>query len=149
MSSIKHAIEVLLLSLAVTMASGCGKTNPGSLPNDTSDGAAESTLARSASPAISSVEDKIADWPPSPSHIQADLIGHDLSEGVRDGYFPNYWIFEIEYGNIKDFYIEKVLTQTDNKYMIVANINLSTGGNFYYRTKARINYVKDAGGPCA
>lgn len=84
----------------------------------------------------------IASWPPSIDLISADLVGHSLAEGVKSGYRRPDWRFEIEYGNVSDLKILNVLTFTEKKYLILAEMKLSNTDNYYYQTKVRINYVK-------
>ncbi len=84
-------------------------------------------------------------WP-SNEAIVADLTGHTLSEGIENGYHEKDWAFKIEYGNIHDFEIAEELINNENQYQIIADMKISKGGNFYYRTKARINYKRDTSG---
>lgn len=94
---------------------------------------------------IKQVEYTNSSWP-SKEAIVADLTGHTLSEGVENGYHKKDWVFKIEYGNIHDFEIAEELINNETQYQIIADMKISKGGNFYYRTKARINYQRDTNG---
>lgn len=116
---LKSIIPVLILALTTA----CGKDNSDNKHTDTDDS-------------------DYADWIPSTAMIIADLSGHSLTEGVVDGYHKPDWTFNIEYGNVSDLKVEEVLTKTDSKYLVIVDMKLSKGGNYYYQTKARINYIK-------
>lgn len=89
---------------------------------------------------------KQTEWPPSVNRISTDLVGHSISEATENGYHEPGWTFVIEDGDVSDIRLSEVLTSTDSKYLIVADMKLSKGGNYYYQTKVRINYIKDKNG---
>ena len=81
--------------------------------------------------------------PPKPSinQIQQDLIGHSLSEGVDNGYYPSYWCWTIKEGEVSDFTIEQVLTNTKKEYCIIANMRITSMVGKAYDAKVKISYV--------
>lgn len=81
--------------------------------------------------------------PPQPSinKIQQDLIGHSLSEGVDNGYYPSYWRWTIKEGEISDFNIEQVLTNTNKEYCIIATMRITSMVGKTYNAKVRISYI--------
>lgn len=81
--------------------------------------------------------------PPKPSinQIQRDLIGHSLSEGVDNGYYPSYWRWTIKEGEISGFNIEQVLTNTNKEYCIIATMRITSMVGKTYNAKVRISYV--------
>lgn len=61
---------------------------------------------------------------PSPLQIPKDLVGHSLSEGIENGYQPSTWRWNIEDGEISNFNIESVLTDSPDEYILVAKCGL-------------------------
>lgn len=78
---------------------------------------------------------------PNASQIQENLIGHSLSEGVQNGYYPSNWRWVIKENEISSFTIDKVLSNASKEYMIIAKMRLmSEVGKAFYAT-AKIRYV--------
>lgn len=83
---------------------------------------------------------------PTADHIQYDLIGHTLSEGVSDGYHEKDWTYEIKNNSISFFDIENILVDDGNSYTAVASCHLKGGDNYYYDTKLKISYSHNESG---
>ncbi len=81
---------------------------------------------------------------PGVKKIQYDLIGHKLSEGLSEGYRKEGWYWEIAEGQISDFQIAEVLSDSDNDYEFVATMVLSSANN-KCDAKAQISYVLENG----
>lgn len=134
-----------LLFLTLAIFGGCSGNNKNravGTGNPRSETVSVVANTKATSSSTEQSDSNIGDWPPSPALITADLTGHSLSEGVENGYHRPDWTFDIEYGDVSDLRIIQELTRTASKYLVIAEMKLSKGGNFYYLTKARINYVK-------
>ncbi len=83
---------------------------------------------------------------PTADHIQYDLIGHTLSEGVSDGYHEKDWTYEIKNNSISFFDIENILVDDGNSYTAVASCHLKGGDNYYYDTQLKISYSHNESG---
>ena len=77
---------------------------------------------------------------PSVVTICRDLIGHNLSEGVKDGYYPREWKWTIEEGEISNFRILSVRENTEDRYTIDVQMKLSTSTRAFI-AKATVYYV--------
>lgn len=76
--------------------------------------------------------------------IQEDLVGHSLSEGVENGYYSSGWKWIIEDGEISDFEIISVLSDTPNEYVIIATMKLTSMVGKAFNTKVKIRYILPA-----
>lgn len=83
---------------------------------------------------------------PSINTIPYDLIGHKLSEGIAEGYHTEDWTYIIEANSITKFSIDEILQDDNNCYSIVSSFHLKGGNNYYYDTRAKINYINDGSG---
>lgn len=83
----------------------------------------------------------VSSYKPDAAQIQNDLIGHSLSEGVENGYYPSYWKWNIERGEISDFRIVSVDkdNETDYELTVVMRLTAMTGKAF--DAKAKVLYV--------
>ena len=72
--------------------------------------------------------------------ICRDLIGHNLSEGVKEGYYPREWHWTIEEGEISNFRILSVRENTEDRYTIDVQMKLSTSTRAFI-ANATIYYV--------
>lgn len=131
----KSIIPVLILALSTACSQG-SSDNSSSDNNSTEFGSSKNNGTTSTNNVV------VSDWPPSEALIATDLIGRKLTEGTENGYQSKDWTFNIESGNISDLKVSEVLTHTDSKYLALVDMKLSKGGNYYYQTKARVNYVK-------
>ena len=82
-----------------------------------------------------------ANAPVAPATICRDLVGHKLSEGVKEGYYPREWYWTIESGEISNFRVLSVRENTATRYTIDAQMRLSTRTRAFL-AKAIIYYVK-------
>lgn len=84
--------------------------------------------------------------PPKPNYgqIQEDLVGHSLKEGVENGYYSSDWKWIIEDGEISDFEIISVLSDTPNEYVIIATMKLTSMVGKAFNTKIKIRYILPA-----
>ena len=82
---------------------------------------------------------------PTPSQIQADLIGHSLSEGVDDGYYPSYWKWRIEKGEISNFRVISVDKDTPNEYEVTATMRLTSLSGRAFDATVKVYYVSRGG----
>jgi len=140
-------VKYLLLIIFTTLLCSCGQSGGNSERHgrhgSDSVNSETSRLSDGVQYDKSAATDVVGEWPPSLALITADLTGHSLTEGVRDGYHRKDWTFDIEYGDVSDLRIDSVLACTTSKYLVIVDMKLSKrSGNFYYRTKARINYIK-------
>ena len=72
-----------------------------------------------------------------------DLVGHTLSEGTENGYYPQSWRWKIEEGEITDFRILDVLEDTPTHYTFDAKIRLSSKTRSY-DAKVTVYYILNA-----
>ena len=77
---------------------------------------------------------------PNVEQIRRDLVGHSLSEGVKDGYYPSYWRWPIKEGEISSFSIEQVIKDSSSEYEIVSNMRLTSRAGKSFNAKVRICY---------
>jgi len=131
----KSIIPVLFLALSTACSQGSGDNS--SFDNDSTELNSSTT-----NKATSTGKIVVNNWPPSEALIATDLIGRSLTEDFGNKYHSSDWCFLIEPDNISDLKVTEVLTHTDTKYLVLVNMKLSTGGNYYYDTKAKINYIK-------
>lgn len=78
---------------------------------------------------------------PNVEQIKQDLIGHSLSEGVKDGYYPSYWRWTIREGEISSFSIEQVIKDSSSEYEILSNMRLTSRAGKSFNAKVRICYI--------
>lgn len=78
---------------------------------------------------------------PNILQIQKDLVGHSLSEGVEDGYYSSGWRWVIKDGEISNFHIESVLSDTPKEYLFVANMRLTNEVGKSFDAKVKVRYV--------
>lgn len=76
---------------------------------------------------------------PSKSKIQTDLIGRQLSEGLKECYHTDDWRWTIAEGEISNFKIDKVVENAEDSYEIIVSMLLS-GSHHGYKTKAQVRY---------
>jgi hypothetical protein len=81
--------------------------------------------------------------PPKPgiNQIQKDLVGHSLSEGVDNGYYPSTWQWVIRESEISDFAIDKVLSDTPKEYLIIAKMRLTSEVGKSFDATVKIRYL--------
>lgn len=78
---------------------------------------------------------------PNVEQIKRDLVGHSLSEGVKDGYYPSYWRWTISEGEISNFSINQVIIDSSTEYEILSSFRLTSRAGKSFDTKARICYI--------
>lgn len=78
---------------------------------------------------------------PNVEQIKQDLIGHSLSEGVKDGYYPSYWRWTIREGEISSLSIEQVIKDSSSEYEILSNMRLTSRAGKSFNAKVRICYI--------
>lgn len=78
---------------------------------------------------------------PNENQMQADLIGHSLSEGVEDGYYSSSWKWNIERGEISNFRILSVDKDNETDYEVTAAMRLTAMSGKAFDVVARILYV--------
>jgi len=89
---------------------------------------------------ISSLVRRIIPPLPDQARICEDLVGHELSEGLENGYHTKDWVWKIEKGQISGFCITSIEEQTASKYRVLASMRLSEGYSSY-DTDLAISYV--------
>lgn len=136
-----------LLIIALLTLTGCSKSKNRPADTETTTTADTSAASDDRGELDPGNSKHTGDWPPSPALITADLTGHTLRENTSNGYHKSDWVYEIEYGDVSDLKVVEVLTLTETKYLVIAEMNLAGGKNFYYHTKARINYTRTAKDP--
>lgn len=82
--------------------------------------------------------------PPKPveAKIAKDLVGHTLSEGKEEGYYPQSWTWKILEGGVSDLKIVSTQENTDSRYTVVISMKLSSETRAYNAT-ATVSYVLD------
>jgi hypothetical protein len=83
-------------------------------------------------------------YPPKPNEMQIskDLVGHTLSEGKSNGYYPQSWRWIIDENSISDFKIISTEEDSKNRYTILTTMRLCSDTRAY-DTKAQISYILD------
>ena len=85
--------------------------------------------------------------PVSAAVICRDLVGHSLSEGTPEGYYPSDWKWTIEQGEISHFRILTVRENTATHYTIDVQMRLSAvSGHCSYDAKATVYYMRSSRG---
>ena len=81
-------------------------------------------------------------YPPKPNEMQIsrDLVGHTLSEGKEDGYYPQSWTWKIIDDGVSDLKILSVEENSNNRYVITVSMRLSSDTRAY-DAKASISYI--------
>ena len=77
---------------------------------------------------------------PNDFQIQHDLIGHSLSEGVDNGYYPSSWHWVICEKEISDFCIVKTLIDNPTEYMLIAKMRLTSEVGKAFDATVKIRY---------
>lgn len=85
---------------------------------------------------------KIISQKPTEQQIQQDLVGHSLSEGKTDGYYPQSWKWIIAENSIFDFKILSVDEDSESRYSITISMRLSSDTRSY-DVKAIVRYKLD------
>lgn len=82
--------------------------------------------------------------PPKPdaAQITLDLVGHSLSEGKEDGYYPQSWTWKISEGGVSDLKVISTKENTNSRYTINVTMRLSSETRAY-DAKATVSYVLD------
>lgn len=78
---------------------------------------------------------------PDVEQIKRDLVGHSLSEGVKDGYYPSNWSWTIREGEISNFFIDKVIIDSSTEYEILTNFRVTSRAGKSFNSKVRICYI--------
>lgn len=92
------------------------------------------------SPAVLQQVRKIIPPKPNETQIALDLVGHSLSEGKEDGYYPQSWTWKISEGGVSDLKIVSTEENTNSRYTITVTMRLSSETRAY-DTKAQVSYV--------
>lgn len=81
--------------------------------------------------------------PPKPDNamIIKNLVGHSLSEGTDNGYYSPYWKWMIEDGEISDFQITEVLSDTNDEYMFIAKMRLTSAVGKKMDAEVKVRYI--------
>jgi hypothetical protein len=78
---------------------------------------------------------------PTVEQITQDLVGHSLSEGIQDGYYPSDWHWTIHEGEISNFTITRVVIDSSNEYEVNTNMRLTSCAGKAFDAKVRIRYL--------
>lgn len=79
---------------------------------------------------------------PDEVKMTSDLTGRTISEGVTEGYHPQDWTYTIEHGQISGLYVENVVADEPDLYVVEVNMHLTPSGtNYYYDTNLKLTYV--------
>lgn len=79
---------------------------------------------------------------PDEMKMTSDLTGRTISEGVAEGYHPQDWTYTIEYGQVSGLYVENVVTDEPDLYVVEVNMHITPSGtNYYYDTNLKLTYV--------
>lgn len=78
---------------------------------------------------------------PDANQIQSDLIGHSLSEGIENGYYPSYWKWNIERGEISNFRILSIDRDDATDYELTVSMRLTAMSGKAFDAKAKVLYV--------
>lgn len=79
---------------------------------------------------------------PDEMKMTSDLTGRTISEGVAEGYHPQDWTYTIEYGQVSGLYVENVVADEPDLYVVEVNMHItSPGTNYYYDTNLKLTYV--------
>ena len=142
----KNLLKVLLLSVIIICNVSCGRS-----PHHTGNGRRGSRNVNITQPGshgsnydepVNSVTPRVVNSnKPNIEQIKQDLIGHSLSEGVKEGYYPSYWRWTIREGEITNFSIEQVIKDSSAEYEIVSNMRLTSRAGKSFNAKVRICYI--------
>lgn len=94
------------------------------------------------SPAVLKKVRTIMPSKPDERQVAIDLIGHSLSEGKEEGYYPQSWTWKITENGISDLSVVSVQENSDSRYTITVSMKLSSETRTY-DTKAIVSYVLD------
>lgn len=83
-------------------------------------------------------------FPPKPdeTQISKDLVGHTLSEGKENGYYPQSWKWKILDDGVSDLKILSIEENSNNRYVVSVSMRLSSDTRAY-DAKALISYILD------
>lgn len=83
-------------------------------------------------------------FPPKPDEVQIskDLVGHTLSEGKENGYYPQSWKWKILEDGVSELKILSIEEESSNRYVVNVSMRLSSDTRAY-DTKAQISYILD------
>lgn len=86
---------------------------------------------------------KVFSAKPDSDDIQKDLVGHSLSEGYDNGYYPSYWKWKIESGEISNFRIISIDKDTPDDYELTATMRLTSISGKAFDAKVKVLYVSN------
>ena len=92
------------------------------------------------SPAVIQQVKTIVPTKPNEAQIMKDLLGHTLSEGKEDGYYPRSWTWKITEGGISDLKVISTQENTNSRYTVNVSMKLNSDTRSY-DTKAVVSYV--------
>jgi len=80
--------------------------------------------------------------PPKPDEVQmtADLVGHTLSEGKENGYYPQSWKWKILENGVSNLKITNVQESSSTRYVVTVSMRVSSDTRAY-DAKALVSYV--------
>lgn len=83
-------------------------------------------------------------YPPKPNEMQIskDLVGHTLSEGKENGYYPQSWKWKISEDGVSDLKILSTDEDSNSRYIVNVSMILSSDTRSY-DANAKICYVLD------
>lgn len=143
----KFLLRILLLSIVVINNTNCSRRAPRHTGNGrrvsqevkkTQTNPHQSNNAVQAVPITSKKVDKTK---PNIEQIKHDLVGHSLSEGVNEGYYPSFWKWTIREGEISNFCIERVVEDSFAEYEFVSSMRLTSRAGKSFDAKVRLCYV--------
>lgn len=143
----KYLIRVLLLSIVIISNVACTRRPPHQsgtgrhghrAPIVTQSNPHNGNNTTPVNPVTPKTIDKAK---PNVEQIKRDLVGHSLSEGVKDGYYPSYWRWTIKEGEISNFSINQVIIDSSTEYEILTSFRLTSHSGKSFDTKARICYI--------
>lgn len=143
----KYLLKVLLLAIVITNNVACTRRVPHHSGNGrhgsrnvniTQSDSYASNYNESVNPVTQRV---ISNIKPNAEQIKQDLIGHSLSEGVKDGYYQSDWRWTIREGEISNFSIEQVIKDSSSEYEIFSNMRLTSRVGKSFNAKVRICYI--------
>lgn len=140
--------SLLILYIAICMVSSCNKISSSYSSEDESSQTIADASAKvdSNNPIVTTSKSSVK---PTLSSIPYDLIGHVVTEGTSNGYYPSDWKYIIEDNDIKHIQIEDVIADDNDQYIAVIRMQLRGNNisdtnnisNYYYDTKIKIRYI--------
>lgn len=142
----KNLLKVLLLTIALISNVGCSRRVPNHSGSRRGVHNTEQTSTNSSensgNTSVNIVSQRVVEkTKPNVEQIKRDLVGHSLSEGIKDGYYPSYWKWTIREGEVSNFSVEQVIVDSSIEYEILCNMRLSSSAGKAFDAKARICYV--------